>query len=663
MSLAAVKLDDLDWRTMVDAIRRRIAAASRGEWTLHSPVDPGVTLLELYAWLIEQRIYWVDQVPDSMVRAALKLLGVRPATTVAARTLLQVRPAGARQRLAARTQFELDEANPPLRFTTTRAATCLPLAAGADCAAVYATHGGRTRRLDGGAALPLFGTEGNAEVRFDFTLAGPPPMPFAAPFPLLLDLDVAPSLAPAWHPRDARNAPPARGVRWWHSSAAGRRELPLDAVIDGTLGMRRAGVVQLLPDAPWTESAPSIYSLWATVEAGTFVYPPRLWRAVPNAVVAEHRREVRRDNLTLDWLPLPARELALTLDERRSRDGDGPLEGSARVELLERGDQWRAWHATGDLNFHRSDARVFTVDRARHCFEFGDGYQGRVPALAQGSPNARWRAWMGGGPRGNVGRGRNWIAPVAVGAPLEFSATNVVAGVGGRAAESLDEARRRARAAGRRVTRSVTAADYEALATGTPGVDVARARAAIGLHPAHACPMADAVTVFVVPWAPRADGLPEDERVAAPRADEGMLAAVRLRLQRARLIGTQVFVRPVSYRAVRFHIDLAGEPSDAGLVRATLFESLRAFLDPLTGGDGDPATGWVFGAPLRPALLLQRAQRAVDPGHAVRRVAIALDDSADQEDCHDVIIGAHELPYLADLSVALTPLPSAGGLR
>ena len=54
MMLPALQLDDLAWRDMVDAIRSRIAAVSDEEWTLHAPVDPGVTLLELFAYLLEQ---------------------------------------------------------------------------------------------------------------------------------------------------------------------------------------------------------------------------------------------------------------------------------------------------------------------------------------------------------------------------------------------------------------------------------------------------------------------------------------------------------------------------------------------------------------------------------------------------------------------------------
>ena len=72
MTLAPLQLDDLTWDDMVAAIRRRIPAESAGNWTLHAPADPGITLLELFAFLTEQRLYWLDQVPDAFVVAVLE---------------------------------------------------------------------------------------------------------------------------------------------------------------------------------------------------------------------------------------------------------------------------------------------------------------------------------------------------------------------------------------------------------------------------------------------------------------------------------------------------------------------------------------------------------------------------------------------------------------
>ena len=108
---------------------------------------------------------------------------------------------------------------------------------------------------------------------------------------------------------------------------------------------------------------------------------------------------------------------------------------------------------------------------------------------------------------------------------IKLGATNVVPGIGGAEAETIEAARDRARAHTRRVTRAVTARDFEELALATPGVDVARARAAVGAHPRHACPVADAVTVFILPWVPRGAGGPATaEAIASFSANRRRIA-------------------------------------------------------------------------------------------------------------------------------------------
>src|SRR5262245_59815011 len=91
MTMPAPKLDDLTWADMVVAIRRPIAAESDRAATLHAPADPGIALLELFAYLLEQRLYWLDQVPDSLVVAMLRLLGLDPPrSAVPAATVLRL---------------------------------------------------------------------------------------------------------------------------------------------------------------------------------------------------------------------------------------------------------------------------------------------------------------------------------------------------------------------------------------------------------------------------------------------------------------------------------------------------------------------------------------------------------------------------------------------
>src|SRR5262245_53020562 len=126
MALDPIKLDDLTWGEMVVAIRRRIAAASGGKWTLHAPVDPGITLLELFAWLLEQRVYWMDQIPDSLVRGALRLLGEEPKPTQAAATVMRFPAPDHARVLPAMTSLSLLRSNPPLVFSTESEVALLP---------------------------------------------------------------------------------------------------------------------------------------------------------------------------------------------------------------------------------------------------------------------------------------------------------------------------------------------------------------------------------------------------------------------------------------------------------------------------------------------------------------------------------------------------------
>ena len=67
------------------------------EWTEHNVSDPGITLIELFAWMTEMTIYRLNRVPDKLHLKLLELLGIRLAGPSAARTELRFRLAGARR--------------------------------------------------------------------------------------------------------------------------------------------------------------------------------------------------------------------------------------------------------------------------------------------------------------------------------------------------------------------------------------------------------------------------------------------------------------------------------------------------------------------------------------------------------------------------------------
>lgn len=90
MSLQLPKLDDRTFQQIVDELKQRIHLYTP-EWTDHNVSDPGVTLIELFAWAIDQLIYRLNRVPELHYIAFLKFLGIHIPTPRPARAELVFR--------------------------------------------------------------------------------------------------------------------------------------------------------------------------------------------------------------------------------------------------------------------------------------------------------------------------------------------------------------------------------------------------------------------------------------------------------------------------------------------------------------------------------------------------------------------------------------------
>ena len=86
--LPEIQLDNRGFQELVSEARTRIAQRCP-EWTEHNVSDPGITLIELFAWMTEMTTYRLNRVPDKIYVRLLELLGVplRPATP--ARTMIR----------------------------------------------------------------------------------------------------------------------------------------------------------------------------------------------------------------------------------------------------------------------------------------------------------------------------------------------------------------------------------------------------------------------------------------------------------------------------------------------------------------------------------------------------------------------------------------------
>ncbi|MBE6902259.1 MAG: hypothetical protein E7478_07270, partial [Ruminococcaceae bacterium] len=73
-----IKLPDLDdqkYSDIVEAAKRRISVIFP-EWTDYNEHDPGITIIELFAWLKEMQQYYLNRISDRSYENMLKLLGI-----------------------------------------------------------------------------------------------------------------------------------------------------------------------------------------------------------------------------------------------------------------------------------------------------------------------------------------------------------------------------------------------------------------------------------------------------------------------------------------------------------------------------------------------------------------------------------------------------------
>src|ERR1700692_4812093 len=76
MALPTPSLDDRHFQDIVDQAKLLIPHYTQ-EWTDHNVSDPGVTLIELFAWMTDMLLYRVNQVPDKNYIKFLEMIGMR----------------------------------------------------------------------------------------------------------------------------------------------------------------------------------------------------------------------------------------------------------------------------------------------------------------------------------------------------------------------------------------------------------------------------------------------------------------------------------------------------------------------------------------------------------------------------------------------------------
>ncbi len=435
---------------------------------------------------------------------------------------------------------------------------------------------------------------------------------------------------------------------------------PLSVVADTTAALTRPGTVQLqLPD---DLTDVGIYLPADPDAAGAGDQPPLIEDLELAATAVAWLRAYRPTGApmpALEWVGANAASVLQAASATAEFLGVGTGEpdqqyrlvhpgvlGGVALDVEEQGaGRWVPWTQVDDLRATGVDDRAFAVDAEAGTVRFGDGRRGRPPQIGERIRVSRYR--YGGGAAGNVGAGAITVVRSLGGVTV----SNPLPCRGGADAEPLADAVDRIPEEFRRHDRAVTVSDFRELAEQTPGAGVVRAET-LGLFNPHQPDEPAPGAVSVVVW-PAADPAHPD----APLPDRDTLRAVCRWLDDRRLVTTELYVIPPTYRRVAVSVGIAVKPGyGVEGVRRWVELVLRQYLSPLPPY-GPEGRGWPLGRPVF-GPELEAAALQVEGLEFLSGLRVAAWTGTDWDERARVELAAWEVPELAEISVvAGDPLP------
>jgi hypothetical protein len=620
VSLPLPNLDDRRWIDLVEEGRALIPVYAP-RWTDHNAHDPGITLIELFAWIAEMDLYQINRISDAYKLKFLALAGIRPNPPQPARTVLSLTPKSDAQEIPIGSQFQGRNAlGQIVRFRTM--APLMLVNSQLRGLAIQTSQGFRdlSARLERGESLPLFDDHpkpGNI-LYLGFDRALPPNLPVTLFFALSdpsTDEKEQQRLLRELQEQEAECRPantllecppqtegehiPAyplhhHSVRtvWEFFSETGFWQ-PLDAAVgeieDWTRSFTLSDRVVLKLPAPMMASTTGAicqpyYYLRCRFLTGAYDATPVLDRLILNGVKVE--QAVASETQIGIGTGEPLQQYILP---------HAPILPDSLHLFTEELGQRVEWWLRPDFDASRRSDRHFLLNATTGAIAFGDGEKGRVPPQ-DARIFASYDATLA--EAGNLAKDTvREIAPADLGELGDRieTITNPLPATGGTAAETLTQTTARALKLLTKPQRAVTLADYETLALETPGVRLARVAARANLDPSFPCIRATGViTVIVLPY------LPSDRPMPSP----GLRRLVAAYLNRRRIVGTRVIVAAPVYVEVSVRAKVQSYPGkNISQVQQQIIQSLNQFFHPLFGGaDGK---GWVFGRDVYRSEVLQ----------------------------------------------------------
>lgn len=625
MPLEIPNLDDRRFQDLVDEARRLIPHYSP-RWTDHNLSDPGITLIELFATLVDTMIYRLNRVPEKSYITFMDLMGVRLEPPSAARAPItfwlsgelfgptaEAKPVPAGTEVAIEQSAETQE---PISFTTdadleVRPPRPLMFLTSPAGGRQFESHRDVLLKSDAQAGA----TEPDLVPVFSQQPRASEPNADGDSFYVGFESDLSGHIVRLTYNGQTEgaginpNSPPLRWEAWCGDQLGW---LPAEREgVDGTGGLNRAGDITL--HLPMGMARRGYQDIGKRAFAGFWLRCQyiRPQRGQPGYNASPQIRTLRVAAL---GATTTATHSTPIVGEVLGRGTGQPgqhfrleyapvlprIEGET-IEVQNSDGSWTAWAERVDFGQSEDKDRHFTLDDVTGEVSFGplirepNGRERQYGAVPPEGALLRFTRYRhGGGAKGNVGTRTLTVLKSTL--PYVDRVENRRPANGGLDAETLERAMWRAPQVLRTSSRAVTAEDFEYLAKAAgQGIRRAKCLAPGDLKAGDAEP--GTVRLLLIPAKEPADGPITAGDLAL---SEGARRAIERYLGERKLLTTTVRIEPPTYVEVTVEAGLkAREEANPDTVLREAQMRLYRFLNPLVGGpDGQ---GWPFGRALRKA--------------------------------------------------------------
>jgi len=598
MTLQTPNLDDRKFQDIVREARNKIPLYCP-KWTDYNLSDPGITLVELFAWMVDMLLYRLNRVPEKNYIKFMELIGIRleppePATVNVTFRLSAPQPEAVtipRGTEVATVRTETQEA---ITFTTNQDMTIiLPTLAYALTTPDDATFDDCMPALknpDLQVSIFQETPEENNALYLGYS---------ESPSAHTLALTIESSIEGIGV--DPRNPP----LAWEFWDGEYEKWSPLRLESDTTGGLNTNGQVILhIPGTSTMREVNGQNAFWIRCRAikprpkqRPYTTSPKVRSIIPESiggtVPASHAFRVTGEVLgrsdgapgqrfLLQNVPVLSRESGETIEVETETEGE-----------------YEPWQEVSDFSNSSPDDCHFTCDSVSGEIQFGptirqptgeERQYGRVLPAGRQIRFASYRC--GSGVEGNVGEGTITVLKSSI--PYLASVTNFEAAKGGTDPEALERAKLRAPQVLRNHTRAVTAEDFEYLAL-EASPTIARAKCSSpGATTEGQSPPPGVVRLLLVPKVSECNRLITSEELELPRR---LREEVQAYLDERRLLATRLEITPPEYVPVAVEARIKVKAGrDTRQVAADVEKRLYRYINPVCGGPDE--NGWPFGGGL-----------------------------------------------------------------